>query len=146
MRILLDTNALLFAISTPERLSPGWQDLLYDTTNQIFVSSVSAAEIAIKSSIGKLPDGIVMTETVLQSYGFTPLAFLIAHGNALRTLPLHHRDPFDRMLIVQAMVEDLTIMTTDHMFAAYEVPLVPAQPSQDEEPNSDDVDAGGKSS
>ncbi len=126
MRILLDTNALLFAISEPERMFPAWQAQLDSTTSEIYVSSVSVAEVAIKVAIGKMPSTISLTATDFADYGFTELPFLTSHANAIRKLPLHHRDPFDRMIIAQAVVEDLAIMTTDQHFAAYtEARLVP---------------------
>jgi PIN domain nuclease of toxin-antitoxin system len=125
VRILLDTNALLYAISEPERLGDKWTALLADMGNQVYVSSISVAEIAIKIAIGKMSPSIDASLDVLQRYGFIPLVFEVGHGNAMRDLPRHHGDPFDRMIIAQAMVEDLAVMTTDRAFASYGVRLVP---------------------
>jgi len=125
MRILLDTNALLFAVAEPERLGARWRVDLLNTANEVYVSSVSAAEVAIKIVIGKLSGTIDLTAATLQRYGLVTLPFTLEHGNAMRTLPLLHRDPFDRMIIAQALVEDLAIMTTDRQFADYGVRLVP---------------------
>lgn len=120
MRLLLDTNALIRwhagtlaapAVRTVQRASV------------VAVSAVSAWEIAVKQALGKLrfPDAV---DHVVEIYGFIPLPASVRHGDLLRALPRHHPDPFDRLLIVQAMDEGFTILTSDRAFEAYRVPVV----------------------
>jgi PIN domain nuclease of toxin-antitoxin system len=122
-RILLDTNALIWVVRESSRLKPAWRDLLVDANNDVFFSPVSIAEISIKSSSGRLamPDGYV---TALVQSGYIELSLTVPHAQALSTLPWHHRDPFDRLIISQALVEDLAVMTSDAAFASYGVTLV----------------------
>lgn len=122
-RILLDTNALIWVVRESSRLTPAWRDLLVDANNDVFFSPVSIAEISIKSSSGKLamPGGYV---TALSQSGYTELPLTVPHAQALSTLPWHHRDPFDRLIISQALVENLAVMTSDAAFAPYGVTLV----------------------
>jgi PIN domain nuclease of toxin-antitoxin system len=89
----------------------------------VLLSAVVAWEIAIKSSIGKM----IATGRVadaIADYGFTPLPIHLSHADAVRSLPPIHRDPFDRMLVAQAMVEDLVIVSADEALSAYRVPVV----------------------
>ena len=98
-----------------------------DDSNERFVSHVSAWEVAIKVSIGKLKletDYRVIFSGVLEANGFVFLPPAIEHYEAVITLPRHHGDPFDRLMIAQAKVEGLTIVTCDENFPAYEVPLL----------------------
>ena len=127
MRILLDTNALLWAMNKSDFLPPRWRQQILNSDNDLWVSSISLAEIAIKVSIGKLPwQSYWSLEDLARLLRARDLPFVSHHAVRLRSLPLHHRDPFDRMLIAQAQVEDLAVMTTDRQFAAYGVKLVPA--------------------
>jgi PIN domain nuclease of toxin-antitoxin system len=129
MRVLLDTNALLWAQADSPHLPTRWRDIISDPSHEIWVSSVSLAEIAIKVSIGKLvlPLGVpVSLAEVAVHLGCGDLLFAPRHVERMRTLPLIHRDPFDRMIIAQALVEDLAVMTADRQFATYGVRLVPA--------------------
>jgi PIN domain nuclease of toxin-antitoxin system len=91
--------------------------------DDVFVSAASAWEIAIKAALGKIVARAPLADAI-RDYGFLPLAISVEHGDALRTLPPHHRDPFDRMLIAQAGVERLTIVSRDPAFVPYDVPLV----------------------
>jgi PIN domain nuclease of toxin-antitoxin system len=93
------------------------------SADDVFVSAVSAWEIAVKATLGKIAARAPLADAI-RDYGFLPLAVSIEHGDAIRGLPLHHRDPFDRMLIAQAGIEGLTIVSRDPAFAAYDVPLV----------------------
>ncbi|MCL2453886.1 MAG: type II toxin-antitoxin system VapC family toxin [Micrococcales bacterium] len=122
-RVLLDTNVLIWATVSSSRLTPAWRDLLLDPSNDVFFSSVSVAEISIKASLGKLdmPDEYV---AVLARSGYEELTLTASHAQALRTLPWHHRDPFDRLIVAQALVEDLAVMTSDAAFAQYGTALV----------------------
>lgn len=124
MRLLLDTNALLWWLAD-EGLTTGAREAIADPVNLVTVSAVSAWEISIKKTLGKLaaPDDL---EQQVLSGGFEPLPITIAHGIAAGQLPRHHEDPFDRMLIAQAFAEGLTVVTRDKRFGDYGVALLPA--------------------
>jgi|SRR5436305_78339 PIN domain nuclease of toxin-antitoxin system len=112
---------------TPEKLSSRSQTLVTDPENQLFLSSASSWEIAIKYSIGKLPLPMPPTEYVpsrMEASGTSALPILHAHTLHVSTLPLHHGDPFDRLLIAQAQLEALTLLTSDRQFGAYEVEIL----------------------
>lgn len=120
MRLLLDTNALIWWHAGELRPATA---LAVQRADLVVVSAVSAWEIAIKRALGKLK----MEDTVedlANQYGFLALTATIRHGDLLRNLPRHHHDPFDRLLIVQAMDEGLTILTSDRAFEPYRVPVV----------------------
>ena len=91
----------------------------------MFVSAVAVWEVAIKQSLGKL-SAIPNLLDVVEESGFASLPVTLRHGVAAGALPLHHRDPFDRMLIAQAQIEELTIVTHDRAFADYDVAVLPA--------------------
>jgi PIN domain nuclease of toxin-antitoxin system len=124
VRLLLDTDALLWWLAD-EGLTVQARDAIADPENHVAVSAVSAWEISIKQALGKLaaPDDL---ERQVQAGGFTPLPITIAHGIAAGQLARHHDDPFDRMLIAQALAEGLTIVTRDKRFSDYHVNLLPA--------------------
>jgi PIN domain nuclease of toxin-antitoxin system len=120
VRLLLDTNALVrwhldklrpAAVRTVRR------------ADLVAVSAISAWEIAIKRAVGKLEVKASVEDIVAQN-GFIALSATIRHGDLLRELPRHHSDPFDRLLIVQALDEGLTILTSDRAFEPYRVPVV----------------------
>jgi PIN domain nuclease of toxin-antitoxin system len=90
---------------------------------EVLVSAVTAWEIAIKSALGKMVAKGSVSDAI-GDYGFSPLPILVSHGDAVRALPLLHRDPFDRMLVAQATVEDLVIVTADAEMRRYDVPVV----------------------
>jgi PIN domain nuclease of toxin-antitoxin system len=96
---------------------------LVQRADEVFVSAASAWEVAIKSSIGKLVAKAPLAEAIAD-YGFEPLAITMAHADAVRSLPNHHRDPFDRLLVAQAQLEGLAIVSRDPMFLAYQVHIV----------------------
>ena len=123
MRLLLDTHALIWALANPDRLSPQAAEAIRAETNDVFVSIVSPWEIAIKKSLGKLraPDDL---QVQLDEKGFELLPVSLRHTESLESLPRHHGDPFDRMLIAQARVEGLPIVTADPSFAGYDVTVV----------------------
>ena len=123
MRLLLDTRALLWWLAD-EGLSSQTRDAIADPANLVAVSAASAWEIAIKKALGKLtaPDDL---EQQVHAGGFVSLPINIAHGIAAGQLPRHHDDPFDRMLIAQALAEGLTIVTRDKRFEDYGVALMP---------------------
>lgn len=125
MRLLLDTYVLLWWLDDSPALGARARDLISLGENEVFVSAISAAEIAIKSSVGRLRVPADLEQQIDEN-AFAPLPFRLRHGLAVETLPLHHRDPFDRLLIAQAQCENLAVVTADQMFAAYDVPTVDA--------------------
>ncbi len=120
MRLLLDTNALIRWHAG--ELRPATARAV-QRADLVVVSAVSAWEIGIKRALGKLRMEAPV-EDLLSLYGFHPLAATVRHGDLLRDLPRHHTDPFDRLLIVQALDEGLTILTSDRAFEPYRVPVV----------------------
>ena len=125
MRLLLDTNSLLWWLSGSSRLSAAACKKIADADSEVHVSAVSACEIAIKQAVGKLrsPDDLHLA---IRENGFLELPIVIRHGLALANLPLHHRNPFDRILISQAQAERLTIVTADRTFTSYGVSILDA--------------------
>ena len=129
MRLLLDTHCLLWARAAPARLSPEARAALTDSRHQLFVSVASVWEIVIKHALGRLELAHAPESLVPRLIAATQAVTLpIEQSHALRVarLPLHHRDPFDRILIAQAQVERLTIVTADQRFSAYDVALLKA--------------------
>jgi PIN domain nuclease of toxin-antitoxin system len=124
--VLLDTHALLWWLSDDPRLPSLWRATIADPGNDVAVSSVSVAEIAIKASLGKLKAPSDVLGAIEQS-GLTGLGLALNHVEALRDLPWHHRDPFDRLLIAQAQVEQLTVATVDSNFVAYDIQVLNAR-------------------
>jgi PIN domain nuclease of toxin-antitoxin system len=122
MRLLLDTNALLWALTNGPRIAPV-RELLLDDENEIFVSTVSWWEIAIKARIGKLDANLPELRTTAQESGFLELPLLGSHTEMLTTMPRRHNDPFDHMLVAQAMAEPMRLITGDNVLSQY-TPLV----------------------
>ena len=100
------------------------RDAIQDA-EQVYVSAVSGWEIAIKTSLGRLRPIRDVADAIVES-GFEELPLRLRHTDALAKLPFHHRDPFDRMLLAQALVDDLTIVTRDAAFGAYAVTVLRA--------------------
>jgi PIN domain nuclease of toxin-antitoxin system len=124
LRILLDTQCWLWMQISPERFSRRVLELIEGSSNELLLSAASCWEIATKYALGKLPLPLPPAEYVpsrMQSSGV--LALPISHNHALHvaTLPYHHRDPFDRLLIAQGQLERLPVLTVDRQFAAYDV-------------------------
>ncbi|MDP9443339.1 MAG: type II toxin-antitoxin system VapC family toxin [Actinomycetota bacterium] len=115
---------LLWALAADPRLSAGVRRAIRDPANDVFVSAASAWEIAIKRSLGKLqaPDDL---EEQLDRARFSALPITIQHALVAGALERHHGDPFDRVLIAQALVEHLTVVTRDPRFEPYGVPVLP---------------------
>jgi PIN domain nuclease of toxin-antitoxin system len=123
MRLLLDTHIYLWVRLDDSRLPERFRRAVADPANVKFVSAVTAAEIAVKRAIGKLEvDGEMVTD--VEGLGLRELDFTHRHARTLDTLPLKHRDPFDRMLVAQALAEDLVFLTVDPNCAAYGVRLL----------------------
>ena len=118
MRLLLDTHVLLWSLTEPQKLSRRTREALEDAQNEVFASSVSGWEIAVKRSLGKLnaPDNL---EAGVKEQDFTPLNLTFLHAEQAGALPPHHGDPFDRMLIAQAQVEGLILVTRDARMPLY---------------------------
>ncbi len=125
MIYLLDTLTLLWWFSSPLILSKKAHDIIADGNNTILISSVSTWEIAIKKSLGKLtvPDTIF---SLIHHESFTELPITIEHTEALLKLPHHHTDPFDRLLVAQALVEKVPIISRDKMLTKYKITVVVA--------------------
>jgi len=119
MRVLLDTVAFLFAIVDPDRLSRKARTVMRDPANQREVSVISLAEIAMKNAAGKLNLSREDAVEALSRLQVSMLPYAEAQVLELMTLPVHHRDPFDRMLIAQALAEDVPVMTCDKEFRKY---------------------------
>jgi len=124
-RYLLDTHALLWWLSNPKRLSAKARRVLTAGENTVFVSAAAAWEMSIKRALGRLdfPDDL---EDALDSQAFTVLPIELDHALGAGDLPLHHGDPFDRMQIAQALLEDLVVITRDDAFEAYGVRVLTA--------------------
>lgn len=119
MNLLLDTQALLWWLAGTD-LTESAVEAIADPDNVVLVSAITVWEIEIKRSLGKLdaPEGLI--EAIADS-GFEPLPVEFAHAHAAGTLPHHHRDPFDRMLIAQALTDGLVVVTRDAAFADYDI-------------------------
>lgn len=124
MRLLLDTNVLIWWARS-ERLSSAASIAIASAETEIFVSAVSIWEAEIKASQGKLELGRNLADEV-ELHGFIPLAIRFEHASKAANLPFHHRDPFDRMLVAQATVEELVLATRDAELESYGVPLLVA--------------------
>jgi PIN domain nuclease of toxin-antitoxin system len=124
VRALVDTHVLIWWLSDLTLLSPAAQTVIGDDQNEIFVSAVSVWEIAIKYKAGKLPNvAPLMTnlEGAILSEGFAPLPVTMRDGERAGSLPVHHKDPFDRMLIAQALAGSLTLISNERLFDRYGV-------------------------
>jgi len=129
VRLLVDTNAWLWMIAAQGRLNTVARGLVQDRRNELFLSAASSWEIAIKHAMGRLdlparPEGLIPEQ--MRKSGVVGLAIEHAHALRVNSLPAHHRDPFDRLLVAQAQVESLAILTADAVFQRYDVEVVPA--------------------
>jgi PIN domain nuclease of toxin-antitoxin system len=125
LTLLLDTSAFIWWVTDDARLGPKARAAVADPDRRVYVSAVSAWEIAIKRAHGKLElAGDV--GALVEREDFDELPIHIVHALEAESLPLHHRDPFDRMLIAQSRHESFVILTGDRVFARYDVDLLPA--------------------
>ena len=125
MRLLLDTNAFIWWLDDPTQIAAPAREAIEDGSVEVAVSAVTAFEIRTKAVLGKLTfDGDIAFH--VEREGFDELPVTIAHAVAAGSLPLIHRDPFDRLLIGQAQHEHLTIATRDATFQRYGVPVLAA--------------------
>lgn len=127
MKLLLDTNAVLFAAQSPHRISEPVRRLLAEAGNQLTYSVTALWEIAIKNGSQRSFDVDAQAlRGLLQEEGFQELPVTGEHALALRRLPRLHRDPFDRILLAQALVENMTLITSDRDMLRYkDVPMLP---------------------
>ena len=127
MRLLLDTHVWLWMLVSPTRLPEAARDQLGDRENELYLSAASTWEIAIKYRLGKLPLPEPPHQFVpprLSRDGVIALPVEHAHTLAVAELPLHHDDPFDRLLVAQAQLEQMTLVSADAVMARYEVDLL----------------------
>ena len=127
MKVLLDTHAFLWLITDEDRLSENARQTFLNTENSLFFSAASLWEICIKKSLGKLSlkDGWFQTiqkEMEINTIQWLPIE--TTHCAVVTELPFHHRDPFDRMLIAQAIVEDMKLLSRDSRLSDYAVELI----------------------
>lgn len=123
-RLLLDTHAFLWWLAGDEKLGAGAREAISEELDPIFVSAASIWEISTKHRLGKLPGASAIADDlpgVIASQGFVGLPVAVSHAQAAGALPGPHRDPFDRMLIAQAMLDDLVLVSNERAFAAYGV-------------------------
>ena len=124
MRVLLDTHAFLWWIADSRRLSNAAYAAIFDSANTVFVSAATAWEVATKYRLGKLPQAESMAYDVVSTIalqGFSELPITVEHGDRAGSLAGPHRDPFDRILISQAMTEDLVLVSNETLFDRYGV-------------------------
>ncbi len=120
MRLLLDTHVLLWWDGDDKRLPAAFQTAVGAPENDVYVSAASAWEIAIKRASGKLKTGGSVASTI-KSHSFMALPVTVEHAERAGSLPLLHRDPFDRLLVAQAYLERLTLVTVDDQILRYQV-------------------------
>ena len=120
MNILLDTHVLIWALENNQTLSELSRNSIINGSNLVFVSSISVWEIGIKRSLGKLdaPDNLLEE---IREHRFSPLNISLEHAQLAGHLPHIHKDPFDRMLVAQAITEKLTLVTRDELIPKYDV-------------------------
>ena len=123
MNYLLDTRVFLWMLSDPRRMSSKALAVIQNPDRTVYVSAVTAVEIAIKTSLGKLQSPEHLWNEI-STRGLRELPLPYVHGERMRVLPAHHADPFDRMLIAQATEENLTIITHDKKIGEYEVKIL----------------------
>ncbi|MGI9277752.1 MAG: type II toxin-antitoxin system VapC family toxin [Endozoicomonas sp.] len=125
-RLLLDTHAFLWWVSDNPRLGNRTRLMIKEPMSEVFVSAASILEIAIKRRNGKLEAPAHLAEFI-EDEGFTPLSITPEHGELSGSLPVIHKDPFDRLLIAQAQIEGLELVSVDSVFPKYQVRLVNAE-------------------
>jgi PIN domain nuclease of toxin-antitoxin system len=121
MKLLLDTHVFLWWDSNDSRLPEALRSEIADPQNQIFISAVTAWEISIKRALGKLTFGGALGNAI-EKHGFSALPITVAQAEWTGHLPQLHRDPFDRLLVAQAQLEGLILVTVDEQILRYQVP------------------------
>jgi PIN domain nuclease of toxin-antitoxin system len=123
MRLLIDTHVFIWACDAPSKLTTKTRALIAEPANDVFLSAASLWEMTIKAALGKLRFQVDRMPDILAEMGFEPLSITMPHALEAGSLPRHHDDPFDRMLIAQARLDGLTLVTLDRQFASYEVAI-----------------------
>ena len=126
-RLLIDTHTFLWWAADSPELSNTARQAISDSRNECFLSVASCWEMSIKASLGKLRLTKPLerfVQDLLTENGFRLLSIYLRHAAKVETLPFHHRDPFDRLLLAQAITEKLTIVSADSMFSSYDVKLL----------------------
>lgn len=129
MRLLVDTQCFLWMTAAPGRFRASTRQLLQSRATTLYFSAASAWELAIKCGLGKLqlPEApAAYVEARLKLTRTTPLPLALAHALRVADLPAHHRDPFDRLLVAQAQIEKLAILTADRQLSSYDIEIVEA--------------------
>lgn len=124
MRLLLDTHALIWWLAGDQSLSRAAQDAIGDEGNSVAVSAASAMEVATKFRIGKLPQARVLVQdfdSILASQGFSELPISIRHAKLAGEMSIAHKDPFDRLLIAQAQIEGMVLVSNEALFDSFAV-------------------------
>ena len=123
MNLLLDTHIILWWLDNNNKLPEKYFEAISDSNNICFISSATIWEVSIKCALGKLeiPDNFT---DILEQEGFNELQISWNHAAMVRQLPFHHKDPFDRLIIAQAIIEDLTLLTVDKVIPEYEVKIL----------------------
>lgn len=129
MRLLLDTHALIWALVTPDRLPAAAHHAIQAAENEVFASLASAWEISIKVALRRLDFDVGTLERALAASGLQQLGINLQHTARVATLPPHHRDPFDRMLVAQALCESMTLVSRDRELRHYGVRMLWQKPS-----------------
>ena len=123
-RLLLDTHALIWALSKPSELAGAARQAIADPASAVYISPASIYEINLKVALGKLQPPARNLLSNVQSLGVTELPLRLVHAALAGSLPFHHRDPFDRLIIAQAQLEGLTVVARDSLFGSYAVSLM----------------------
>jgi PIN domain nuclease of toxin-antitoxin system len=127
LRLLLDTHALIWWLAGDEKLGRRAWETISDEANLVVVSAASAMEVATKFRIGKLPDAALLAqdfEAIIASQGFTELGISVRHARLAGEMGIDHKDPFDRLLIAQALSEDLALVSNEARFDDFAVTRV----------------------
>ena len=124
MKVLLDTCAFLWLVTDDSKLSPIAKEIFLDTENELFLSAVTGFEITVKFNLGKLqltepPKEFIVNR--IQSNALTELPISMKHTLALQDLPFYHKDPFDRLLVAQAYVHQIPLLSADQQLSAYDI-------------------------
>lgn len=129
MKLLLDTHVWLWSLTDPERLNEGAKTLVIDPSVEVFLSAASAWEIAIKAALGLLPLPEPAAQYVprrMTDQGIAELPIAFAHALRVESLPGHHKDPFDRLIVAQAQLENCAVLSADQKLRAYDIRYIHA--------------------
>jgi PIN domain nuclease of toxin-antitoxin system len=124
LKLLLDTHALIWWLAGDGTLSPPARSAIADEANDVAISAASAMEVATKFRIGKLPDAALLAqdfESIVAEQGFAELAITVQHARLAGEMKIAHKDPFDRLLIAQALVEDMVLVSNEARFDGFAV-------------------------